>query len=666
MDNDIDRSDFRAFRYSNFNIYDLDGSFEFLDRDEDEMFGHINIFVGENNTGKSRLMREMAKMEIHQVNLLRLVDEKGNSLNKQSQGAVDCIQNAVKIAENIGAQRIIGQDVDFHKRKFLDLSNFVSTEVDKFEDYRRFFDEIDMASVSNIEDVRINDDNTVILLDSGLRVNTSTRNEMMNLYEFLQVLPRKDELRFCNIFIGTLRSLRVVNLEYHISLKPKKAGTSNPEPEWSKIDVYDVFERIYRDEYGFPNAPQTLVFTGMTIYRELIDYLLGLQEKRIIIQRYQEFLSEHFFEGKSIVLMPAIDKGYVRIKIGDEQERVISELGDGLQTVIILTFLPFVKNEQHERAYVYMDEPEMFLHPSMQRKLLYALSTLNFCTFFMTTHSNHLLDITIDLPGVAIFNFQKSATETFEGNPKVIVKKVDSDRSSCLELLGVRNSSVFLANSTIWVEGITDRWYLKKMLDSYIEKTGKYAYKEDIHYAFVEYGGGCITHWSFLDEGIDTDEDPRERIEVEYLCSKAMVIADNDNAADPDNPKGEKANRQMRLKALLGDRFRLLEGKEIENALDEEVIRKTMAELDKRDITDVPAMDRTVYKTQGIGDYIMSLPWSGGPKNKYGAKSGTLSEYWKMKFCRSACQHINYDNLPTDTKQVIESIYSFIEAQNSH
>ena len=55
-----------------------------------------------------------------------------------------------------------------------------------------------------------------------------------------------------------------------------------------------------------------------------------------------------------------------------------------------------------------------------------------------------------------------------------------------MDSLGVRNSSVFLANSTIWIEGITDRLYLKKYMEVYQREMFnrgqiKKIYEEDKH-----------------------------------------------------------------------------------------------------------------------------------------------------------------------------------------
>ena len=84
------------------------------------------------------------------------------------------------------------------------------------------------------------------------------------------------------------------------------------------------------------------------------------------------------------------------------------------------------------------------------------------------------------------------------------IENLSEGDNRALELLGVRNSSVFLTNCTIWVEGITDRHYLRHYLKLYAEEHKDDSdfedFKEDYHYSFVEYGGNNITHWSFLDK----------------------------------------------------------------------------------------------------------------------------------------------------------------------
>lgn len=92
------------------------------------------------------------------------------------------------------------------------------------------------------------------------------------------------------------------------------------------------------------------------------------------------------------------------------------------------------------------------------------------------------------------------------------IYRCDKDHE-LLTSLGVRPSSLYLANCTIWVEGVTDRMYLSKLMQKYIQelehstssqearKAEKYkSFMPNFHYAFIEYAGGNITHWSFLDD----------------------------------------------------------------------------------------------------------------------------------------------------------------------
>ncbi|MCY3010910.1 MAG: hypothetical protein NTY42_13840 [Planctomycetota bacterium] len=124
--------------------------------------------------------------------------------------------------------------------------------------------------------------------------------------------------------------------------------------------------------------------------------------------------------------------------------------------------------------------------------------------------------------------------------------------------IGVRPSSVIFANCIIWVEGITDRLYFSRIVEFVLKQQGR-TYTENLHYAFVEYDGGNITHWSFLDE---------DGIDVERLCARLLFIADQDS---------EKDERHQKLAENLGDRFILLPVRESENLLTPKVITQSFA-----------------------------------------------------------------------------------------
>ena len=115
------------------------------------------------------------------------------------------------------------------------------------------------------------------------------------------------------------------------------------------------------------------------------------------------------------------------------------------------------------------------------------------------------------------------------------------DRQTLLEL-GVRPSATYLANATIWVEGVSDCAYLRAYMKAfvhYLKLRGKdwgkrlaqrlEQYKEDRHYAFVEYNGSNLEHFSFENKEFDDGQAEAEsvrKISVPDLCATAIVIAD--------------------------------------------------------------------------------------------------------------------------------------------
>jgi len=233
------------------------------------------------------------------------------------------------------------------------------------------------------------------------------------------------------------------------------------------------------------------IFTGLDLYDEIKRMLLGTHKEREFIRKYEDFLSKKFFDEK-ITLIPRISDDVLYFKRGDEEEHPIYNLGDGMQTIIIATFPAFQYRD--ELLLLFIEEPELTLHPGMQRKLLNAYcdsDEFKNTQVFVTTHSNHLLDLTLDFNNLcSIFSFERKSDKEF------IIKNVTPNKE-VLELLGARSSSVFLSNCVIWVEGITDRLYIRKFLELYQNDPKLKEFEEDKHYSIVEYGGSNITHFNF-------------------------------------------------------------------------------------------------------------------------------------------------------------------------
>jgi predicted ATP-dependent endonuclease of OLD family len=192
----------------------------------------------------------------------------------------------------------------------------------------------------------------------------------------------------------------------------------------------------------------------------------------------------------------------------------------------------------------------------MQRKLLEALlqnDRLNRHQYFVTTHSNHMLDMAADYSDCSTYLVRKSATDPTICN----VHSIGSRDRLLLQELGARASSVFLTNATIWVDGPTDRLYIRQYLNRYFRDTHpKVQLNEDTHYSFMLCGGSSVTNFDYDENDEDSDNDT---IKVANICSTTFLVLDGDNATK------KKGERVARLRDQLRDRLMLLESKEIEN-----------------------------------------------------------------------------------------------------
>ncbi len=184
---------------------------------------------------------------------------------------------------------------------------------------------------------------------------------------------------------------------------------------------------------------------------------------------------------------------------------------------------------------------------------------------------------------------------------------------------------------------------------------------EDVHYSFVEYAGNNITHWSFLDSA-DKNHD---NILVDRLCGKLFLIADRDEI-NPDSgiiDKKQKSKRHKELKKKLGNRFYLLQCREIENLLTPNIIINTLNNFKKEDLLKKNLFTYEEYQLEPLGNFIDER-FNKILKKKYAAKSGTISN--KVDFAKEVVTLINNKNdMSKEAIQLTEKLYSFIGENNS-
>ncbi len=416
------------------------------------------------------------------------------------------------------------------------------------------------------------------------------------------------------------------------------------EEENKKDYYFDRINEIYRlNAKPFNtqklNNKELQIFSGKSIYSNFKTMLLGSPANRDLAKKYQEFLSNTFFQGREVTLIPNQEsKGYLELMIEGDEQRRIYDVGDGLGQMIILTFPIFMREEP---SMFFIEEPDLFMHPGMQRVLMEAMLMNVQHQYFITTHSNHILDLAVERPqDYSIFMLKKKGINDFE------VKNINKGLREINKDLGVRNTSVLLANASIWVEGVTDKLYLKSFLKKYLETLKlededlyiKYSrYIEDYHYIFVEYQGSNLPHFNF-----GVDDDNQKTTNVNSLIGNALVIADGDVK--------NKGNRILTLENALGkDGVTCLECKEIENLIPLPILKEaakqkfSSSNLDKKGVIFDPSKLRAQSymksKNYGVGKFLDDCLsqekdyFSEPPAKTKNEKTGSLKN--KTEFCEA-------------------------------
>jgi len=192
---------------------------------------------------------------------------------------------------------------------------------------------------------------------------------------------------------------------------------------------------------------------------------------------------------------------------------------------------------------VCIEEPEIHLHPTLQRKFLNFLCSTN-NIYFITTHSNVFLE---GNDNISIYHVNHDGE-------KSIVSHVNSDLKSyeILDDLGYKASDILQTNGVIWVEGPSDRIYLKKwisLLDTNL--------KEGIHYSIIFYGGRLLAHLSSKTEFNSDDFIPLLKIN-----RNSILIIDRDGFSS--NVQLSKTKKRINSETKEGN-YWVTYGREIEN-----------------------------------------------------------------------------------------------------
>lgn len=584
----------------------------------------VNIFIGENNSGKSRLLRYLITSD-KVVNISGpFSDEETKSFKKSKSNFLVSINKYNNISEK---KIILPQNVIE-----LDDANFYCEASDYINSLK--------INSSNILNPNVKEQYKSIKLYLDEMHNYIVKEKNFHINETLKSLDI--------IYIPILRGIELFNNYYELTHEKELDTIQMTASQRNAIEEYKLNSKhVYLNKVSKAyNINTKIIFTAEDLFDDIKDKLLGEEKDRKFVKDFENFISKEFYNDEGFTIIPQLKKGYLNIKIGNGEERALHELGDGIKQLITIFYKMYDK--KNNSTIFFIEEPELNLHPGYQRLFINILQNCKEFKdqqFFITTHSNHIIDCCLDYTNTSIYKFINSNKK----NNSFKVVNTSSKDIEVLELLGVKNTSVFISNCTIWVEGISDKILISKYLEVYLKGKSTVQYKEDINYAFIEYGGNNITHWAFIDnKDIST-------INASGISNRCYIILDNDN----DSPT--KVKRKRNLKKAFKDKYYELKVREIENTISRKVLEKTL--FPNGNIKYSKLYEGQAYATKEVymGSFIDKHYEL---SRKYGSKStGTIIN--KLEFSKKIAENIkNTDDLTIPIKNMCEKLYKFIEESN--
>jgi len=273
-----------------------------------------------------------------------------------------------------------------------------------------------------------------------------------------------------------------------------------------------------------------------------------------------------------------------------------------------------------------LEEPECHLHPGLFRRLFVLAESFSACQFLISTHSSAAIE-SINANG-KLFAYRTSESSGSYAN----AISAFTEKHQVLDSLGVRGADLIQANCSIWVEGPSDRVYLKLWLEAFSKSLGV-SLTEGSDYAFIFYGGSTLSNFGY------EDDQEADLLNILWVNRYSAILMDRDS--DPASVQQYSSKAKMRIaeQAKIDPTHRLAlltEGWEIENDVPIEMLRSGIADYFKiapHEISDLNVPLDKIY-SEFIAKYLQTKGFPEEEKStrkleKKTALAAKIQKHWK-------------------------------------
>lgn len=406
-----------------------------LTNNESINFKKVNIIIGKNDSGKSYLMRQI---------LMRNINRKTHFVFKNKADF-----------ELVGIKKIY----------FYNFKNMIETLI---EDNTKLKESYNQLFIHNLYET----DGHVYF----------TIEQEQSLSDFLKKIEENINIQD----VERIALLEIIKREYSNIISPMWAEPSYYYPTIRnallKIDdglnderleknIIDEYFKTYKKQEG---SSELKIITGQKISFDIEKYIKSNNDwEKEKFKKYKVKLAK-ILKVKEINF---IIRNFQILIVIDGKECAFNEVGEGIQNIVILTF--YIDDNQKTANRIFIEEPEINLHPGLQRDFVKGLAEHFNSQIFITTHSPHFVDLVYeDEKNFSVVCVKKENGEINAYNPKLEFFETD-------ELLDVRASSLMLSNCIVWVEGPSDPNFVNSLLKLYIIAKCKKEFSKYCHYNYA-------------------------------------------------------------------------------------------------------------------------------------------------------------------------------------